>query len=70
MTCPHCGNQNCQVVTETTSTTQGFGVGKGCLGWLCFGPWGWLCGLFGMGKGSSHSITYWICPSCGYKFRA
>ena len=70
MKCPNCGGEHCQVVTEVNSYTQGFGVGKGCCGYICFGPIGLLCGLCGMGEGSSTSVTYWICQDCGRKFKA
>ena len=70
MKCHKCGCETCHVVTETEGHTQGFGLGKGCLGYLCLGPIGWLCGLCGMGKGRTTSTTYWICDNCGHKFRA
>lgn len=68
--CPRCGSQSLHPVTETTGTTKGYGFGKGCLGAIIAGPIGWLCGLCGMGKGRTTSTTYWMCDSCGKKFRA
>lgn len=70
MICPKCGDDHCQVVTETSGSTQGYGAGKGCLGALLFGPLGLACGLCGMGKGKTTSTTYWICSRCGHKFKA
>lgn len=74
MRCPKCGNDQCQIITTTNteSHTQGYGFGKGCCGYIVFGPIGWLCGLCGMGKGRTISTTamYWVCPHCGKKFRA
>jgi len=63
--CPRCGSGNIQYVSETE--TRGFGFGKGCCGYILFGPFGWLCGLLGMGKGTSY--TYWICKNCGRRFQ-
>jgi len=65
MQCPRCGGTNIQYVTESDS--QGFGFGKGCCGYILFGPLGLLCGLCGMGKGTTY--TYWICKNCGNKFQ-
>lgn len=62
--CPKCGSTNIQVVSHTETT--GFGCGKGCLGSLLLGPFGWLCGLCGMGKGKSKILR--ICAGCGKKF--
>lgn len=70
MKCPRCGADACQIVTETSSHYKGYGAGKGCLGYLCFGPLGLLCGMCGMGEGRTHSKTYWICHNCGNKFQA
>ena len=65
MPCPKCRSTHVQVVTETD--TQGFGAGKGCLGFLIFGPLGLLCGLCGMGKGKSKTLR--VCVDCGARFR-
>lgn len=69
MQCPKCGSSNLHPITEVTSETKGFSAGKGCLGWLCIGPFGWLCGLCGMGKGKTRSSSYWVCKNCGNKFK-
>ena len=71
--CPHCGNKNIQVTTETNVSTTGknYSGGKGCLGFLMFGPLGLLCGSCGGGqKTTSTSTTYWVCPNCGHKFES
>ena len=56
--CPKCGSTNLQVYNEV--------VGKGVSGTkVClFG----ICGLCGAGK--TKNVQYWICKSCGYKFKA
>jgi len=64
--CQNCNSGNIQYVSDTV--TKGFGTGKGCCGYILFGPYGWLCGLSGMGKSTTH--TYWICKNCGCKFQA
>lgn len=70
MQCPRCNGSNLQIVSETEGSTKGYGAGKGCLGYLVFGPIGFLCGLCGMGKGRCTTKTYWVCSDCGKKFRA
>lgn len=70
MQCPKCGNNNLQMVSETSGDVKGFGFGKGCFGYLLVGPIGWLCGLCGMGKGKYKTTNYWVCNQCGKKFRA
>ena len=50
MKCPRCGNENCSVINETTTTGKDFSAGKGCLGALLLGPLGVLCGACGKGK--------------------
>ncbi len=65
MGCAKCGSNNLKVVTENTS--DGFGAGKSCLGTILFGPFGFLCGLCGMGK--SKSKTFRLCVDCGARFK-
>lgn len=74
--CPRCGEHSLHPLSETTTSVQTFGggysSGKGCLGWLLFGPVGLLCG--GLGQKQRTSIhtdnkLYWICNECGFKFR-
>ena len=43
MKCPKCGNEDCQITAETTSSGKDFSVGKGCCGALLLGPIGILC---------------------------
>lgn len=74
--CPRCGEHSLHPLSETTTSVQtsggGYSSGKGCLGWLLFGPVGLLCG--GLGQKQRTSIhtdnkLYWICNECGFKFR-
>ena len=67
--CPKCGSQNIQIVSDVSSSSKGFGVGKGCLGYICFGPIGLLCGLLGMGEGKTKTTTYRMCGNCGARFK-
>ena len=67
--CPKCGSQNVRVVSDVTSSTKGFGTAKGCLGYICFGPIGLICGLLGMGEGRTRTTTYRVCGNCGAKFK-
>jgi len=69
MTCPKCGSDNVQAIAETNSKTKGYGCCKGGLGYVLFGYLGLLCGLCGMGKGTSTTNILWICNSCGNKFK-
>lgn len=62
--CPKCGSTNIQVVSQ--AETKGFGCGKGCCGAIFLGPFGWLCGLCGMGKGKSKIAR--VCAACGKQF--
>lgn len=74
--CPKCKSNDiqCMVTNETnvTSTGGGYGAGKGCLGYLLFGPLGLLCGACGSKrevKTENKQSTIWACKSCGEKFR-
>jgi len=69
MRCPSCGNNNCSIITETETHGKDFSAGKGICGWLIFGPIGVLCGACGEGRQTS-TKAYWVCPHCGYKFKA
>lgn len=69
MGCPKCGSEDIQIISETNGRTQGYGLGKGICGYLCLGPWGWLCGLLGMGKEEKTTTTYRMCKKCGARFR-
>lgn len=68
MKCPKCGGENCQVVTETTTSGKDFSVGKGLCGGILLGPLGILCGACGKGKQTT-SQHFWICQDCGNKFK-
>lgn len=70
--CPYCQSYDLQAVSESNTNVSGggYGLGKGCLGWLVLGPLGLLCGLCGHRvKSQSTTRHYWICKSCGRKFR-
>ncbi len=89
MTCPKCGSGNIQAVTVQTKTggvtttteeeTKGFGCIKAIIGWILFSVPGILCGLCGMGKGKSKTVTvdnttikneiHYCCLDCGNQFR-
>lgn len=55
--CPRCGSPNLQAISDTH--------GKGASFWkLCF------CGLLGLcGTGKTQTDHYWVCQSCGNKFK-
>ncbi len=69
MYCPKCGNPHLQAITESEYRTKGYGAGKGCLGYLIFGPIGLICGLCGMGKEKGRTTSYWACNQCGHRFK-
>ena len=62
--CPSCGSTQVEFVTKTN--TQGFSGGNACCGWILAGPIGLLCGLCGMGSGSSRTVRK--CKNCGKEF--
>lgn len=69
--CPHCGNKDLLVTTETNTQIEGsnYSGGKGCLGLLLFGPLGLLCGACGQGKKTTTTNnTYFVCSKCGKRF--
>lgn len=68
MQCPKCGGTNCIIINETTSSGSDFNVGKGLCGYWIFGPIGVLCGACGEGK-TVQNRNYWVCNSCGYKWK-
>lgn len=55
--CPKCGSTNLQAISDTH--------GKGVSFWkLC------LCGFLGLcGAGKTKTEHYWVCQSCGKKFK-
>ncbi len=64
MRCPVCGTTNTS--TLHSENKKGYGFCLGILGYICFGLPGILCGLLGMNKTVSHSLTI-VCGDCGYK---
>lgn len=72
MRCPECENEQLQLLNDTTTTVTGnnYSGGKGCLGYLMFGPLGLLCGSCGQGqKVQAKTKKYWVCSKCGHRFR-
>ena len=72
VSCPNCNSRNLHVTTEnnTTSSGGGYSGGKGCLGFLLFGPLGLLCGSCGSKTTTTTTNkTFWVCQDCGNKFR-
>lgn len=69
MKCPKCESINCQIINEVHTKGKDFSAGKGCLGALIFGPLGLLCGACGKGKETTNT-NYWVCNSCGNKWKA
>lgn len=70
--CPNCHSLNLIPVSETQTyvSGSGYGVGKGCCGYILLGPLGLLCGLCGTGATSQTTTsTWWVCKDCGNKFR-
>lgn len=74
--CPDCGGTNLQIITETTTSNSttggGYSGGKACLGVMLLGPLGLLCGSCGnKSKTTTTNATtnYFVCKSCGKKFR-
>lgn len=63
-TCPRCGGDNLQPITETR--TRGVSVAGSSAGCCCLGPIGLLCGL--PGAGASTARTRRMCMNCGKKF--
>lgn len=68
MRCPKCGNEQCQIITETHTSGKDFSVSQGCCGAILLGPIGILCGACGKGK-QIKNVSYWVCSQCGNKFK-
>lgn len=69
MTCSQCGSHNCQLINKVTSRGKDFSLFNACLGFVCLGPVGVLCGLCGEGRVITNS-DYWVCSDCGARFKA
>ncbi|OON92089.1 MAG: hypothetical protein ATN34_04740 [Epulopiscium sp. Nele67-Bin002] len=69
MKCSKCGSEDCQIINEVRSSGKDFSASKGCCGAILMGPIGILCGACGKGK-TIVSTSYWVCNSCGNKFKA
>ncbi len=67
MRCPRCGSFNCQILTDMSTKGKDFSGAKGCLGAICFGPIGVLCGSCGKGK-QMKTKHFYFCPNCGNRF--
>ena len=61
-TCPNC--QSNDIIVKETNSVKGFGFCKGILGYICFGPFGLLCGFLGFGQPKSRR-QYIHCNNCG-----
>ena len=71
--CPVCGSRNLHILNKTDVHTSGGGYsgGKGCLGYLIFGPLGLLCGACGKKQRvSTVNKTFFVCGNCGNSFRS
>ncbi len=68
MQCPKCNDDNCQLINEVSTSGKDFGAGKSCCGMILLGPIGLLCGFCGKGK-QLNTNNYWVCNSCGNKWK-
>ena len=68
MRCPRCGSENCSILNESVTSGSDYGVCKGVCGWAIFGPIGLLCGLCGEGS-TTRNTNYWVCNTCGRKWK-
>ena len=74
MHCPKCKEREiqCLMTNETFVSSGGYSAGKGCLGFLLFGPLGLLCGACGSKQkitSENNQKTVWVCKGCGHQFR-
>ena len=68
MKCPKCGNDYCNIVSNTKITGKDYSIGRGLLGEAVFGTSGYICGM-----SDSRDVNveaYWVCKKCGYKFKS
>lgn len=68
MKCPKCGNQYCKIVSDTKVTGKDYSICRGLLGEALFGDTGFICGMSDSRKVNAEA--YWVCPKCGYRFKA
>ncbi|MBL4932133.1 hypothetical protein [Clostridium paridis] len=62
--CPFCNSKNVQVIIE--KETNDYDAPSGCLGYICLGPIGLLCGL--CAAEGTKTTTTCICNNCGKRF--
>lgn len=74
--CPKCKSRDLQYSVsnnmKVTSQGGGYSGGKGCLGFLLFGPLGLLCGSCGSKQKTTtqtEQTSLWVCKNCGNKFK-
>ena len=66
--CPKCKSKKLQALMET-NVKGGYRAGTGCIGFLLFGPLGFLCGAAGKKARISSTNTPWfVCMECGFRF--
>lgn len=66
--CPKCKSTKLQALMET-DVQGGYRAGRGCLGYLLFGPLGFLCGACGKkSKIQATNNSLFVCMECGFKF--
>jgi len=70
VSCPVCKSAYCRVISQnnTIVDNSGYAAGKGCCGYILFGPLGLLCGLLSKRRTRTISQSFWHCDSCGNKF--
>ena len=70
MRCPKCGNENCQITTETTSSGKDFSAGKGLPAVHCY----WVRSAFyavHVEKADKSALPHPLgMPRLGKKFKA
>ena len=68
MKCPKCGSENCQIITSMHTEGTDYSAPAAICGWLLAGPVGLLCGFCTDGK-QTHTESYWVCQTCGQKWK-
>ena len=72
-TCPYChSDDSAMYIRNVTNVKQsGFSIMDAICGAMCFGPFGLLCGLCGMGQEVDIKNETWFnCKHCGGQFRS